>query len=762
MNAPSHRWRAAGTVIAITALLLVVASVPSFAADNSGSSGGLLDPLNVKTSEGATLDHYELTGHGDDSVTGTVLNFLTSGTFAISRTITGFACWLVDWAYKFPVLDKLTGPAQTVADSYQRQIIGPLGIAGLFTTWAFVFGLIMIMRGRSARGAGEILLTLLIAALAATTTVRPAMLLGYNGPVQQTQRAALEAADITANGSDTSKANDPCNLITGPAQDACRKSAETTSPKDEAKQRKQQCAVIQGPAKDACLSGTRYLTSAAVSGPITRTLTDTLVVQPYMLLEYGEVIDKDSPLYKVHKVILTRSWETASPEVVKTCSLIDGEAKKYCLKSGKQSAPPEQQFSKLGDEGKAVSDYMSKPTWSRFIGAVAVLIATLILCLVVISMVLALFAAQFGCVIAAVCAGAVLAWSLLPGPNRAVLWKWLGTFASAAVVLFGIAVFIPAFGIAARAMLADSQTPLLERLVTLDGLAVTALAGHRVMLRKGRDLGQRIADRMRYARIGGSTTMDSNAAATAAALSSLNYGGTGGGSGAHLSFMNRHAGLASSLRSLGDSTGLVGHPGAFLAEAGAEGRRALAPVALGLRTAHAALIGPKRPRQEITPVGPDGRPLPRLIDGRTGRVIDNSDQGVIPYGARLEAGLRRTRGGRILVRASKLGYYSTVGLPATWTRARRATSELSTELNQEFGRQSAHYRRAAAEWRTDTREGVHEATTPVRRGYQAVAGPIQRANRMRTWQQTWLDEHGRPRYQAAPPRPGTPDPGEGA
>ncbi|MBC9729312.1 YIP1 family protein [Streptomyces sp. TRM68367] len=779
--AARRRWQAAGTVTALTVLLIAISTAPSFAADNGSPYGDLLDPLNVDTPEGVPIDHYELTADESGPID-TVLEFCLSGTFALSRTLVGFSCWVVDWAYRFPVLDKLSAPAQQISDAYQTNIIGPLGITGVFLAWAFVFGLVLAMRGRVARGVGEIMLTLLIAALAATTMVRPDALLGYDGPIRQTQRAALEAASITVNGGDgKDKANDPCDLITGPAQSACRESVgDTATGEDSAaakKKREAACDMVAGPARDTCLSGERPLAAADISQPITRTLTETLVVQPYMLLEYGQNIPKDSPLYKVHKQLVDPPELEEDP-----CDLIYGPAKQYCQRdTGVSDA--EKAFKKLGDDGKLAASYMKKVTWGRFLGAVLVLIAVLIITLVILSMVLALFAAQFGCVIAAVCGIVVFAWALLPGPNRAVLWKWVGIFASAVVVLFGTAVFIPAFGVAARALLANNQSPMMERLLTLDGLAITALAGHRIMLRKGSGLGRRIADRMRYARIGGSHTMDPNAAATASALSSLNYGNSGGGYGAaHLSFMNRNAGLAAGLRALSDGNGLVGHPGAFLAEASAEGRRALAPIGLGLRATHAALIGPKRPASQPVRLGPDGRPLPpgttgrTVIDGRTGRIISGGQQDdYTPIGARLEAGLRRTRGGRTLVRTGKVAYHSTVGLPATWTRMRRGTSQLTGELHQELGRQRTHYSRVADAWTADTRDGVRDLTTPVRRTYEAVSEPIDRATRLRTWESTHLDDTGRPRYYGGPPTadghvpddiwrqrfPWEPDPSEG-
>ncbi|WJV51646.1 hypothetical protein [Streptomyces flavofungini] len=715
--ADRRRWTRAGTVTALTALVLVLSTAPSFA-DTGGGSGGLLAPLDVTTSEGAPLSRYELTA-SDDGPIATVMKFLLSGMFALSRTIVGFDCWLVDWAYRFPVLEKMAGPAQKISDAYQHDIIGPLGMAAAFLAWAFTFGLILIMRGRVARGAGEILLTLLIAAFAASTLVRPSILLGHDGPIQHTQRAALEAASITANGGDKTKGASPCDLLSGPAQTTCRQSENSSSGATAAEKKRQRtaaCASVTGPARATCMQSGRPLAAADVSKPITRTLTDTLVVQPYMLLQYGRAIDQDSPLYKTHKRLIKPPKDKEDP-----CKWVYGPAKDQC-DQGEGEHGAQRELDKQGKEGKAAADYMETATWERLLGALLVLLVVIIISVVILAMVMALFVAQFGCVIAAVCTGVVFAWALLPGPNRYALWKWVGVYASACIVLFGVAIFIPLFGVAARALLADNSTPMMERLLTLVGLAVTALAGHRIMLRKGTGVGRRFAERMRYARVGGSHMMGDHAAATASAMSSLGYSGGIGSSPAHQSFLSRHAGLSLGLRALGDSTGLPGHPGAVLAEAGAEGRRALAPLALGARTAHAALIGPshkgKHPHPGAAPAGaqaPGGEhpSTPTVIDGRTGRIISRGSppSGFTPFGTRLEAGLKRTRGGRVLVGTTKAAYYSTVGLPATWTRIRRAKSTLTSDLHQELGRQRAHYADTASQWALDTYDGLRGGTT---------------------------------------------------
>ena len=187
------------------------------------------------------LSDYELTG-GGDGLADSAMRFLMSGLFAMARTVTGFSCWLVDWVYRFPVITNLSGSAQHIADAYAKHVVTPLGLAGVFTAWAFAFGLFLVARGRAARGFGEILLTLLIAAIAATSIVRPDVMLGYNGPLQQSQRAALEAAAITtqSTGSQKPDPNDPCSLISGAAKTACEQSSLPKEAKKAAQKKTKQ------------------------------------------------------------------------------------------------------------------------------------------------------------------------------------------------------------------------------------------------------------------------------------------------------------------------------------------------------------------------------------------------------------------------------------------------------------------------------------------------------------------------------------------
>ncbi|GAA3044330.1 hypothetical protein GCM10017562_01600 [Streptomyces roseofulvus] len=723
-------------VTAATMLLWAAGEGIAAAADPDAAGGGVLGPLNMTSSEGVPLERYELDPMeqaqeaqgapedqdpgfmptSTDSIGAIVRNFLASGLFALSRTVTGFACWLIDRVYHFPIIDKLTAPAQRIADAYEQDIIGPLGIAGITLAWAFVFGLVMVMRGKVARGAGELLLSLLISAITATTLVQPAVLLGYEGPVQQTQRAALEAAVITTNAGNAGPKviTGPCVHMHGEARDFCLRQERERASDAAERERIERCEVLVAQAREMCLSGEKAVNPADVSKPITRTLTDTLVVEPYMLLQYGRILEKDDPLYPAHRQLIAPDNNN-----LQACSKLSPWAKRACEDSARRTNAGLNALEKAGPDGKAAVDRMLEADWDKVLGALLVLIAAIIIVLVVAVMALALIAAQFGCVIAAIGAVAVFPLAILPGPGRGLLWKWSGYLAGSMLVLVTTAIFIPLFGIAAHAVLADSNSALLERLLILDGLVLTSLIMYKRLVRASRAAGAGLARRMSYARIGGSHLMGGPAADTAAAFSALGLG-RATGSPAHAAFHSR-AGVVS--------------------QASPAARGALAPFRLGFAAAHTVLIGPKRPRVEPAAVGPDGKPLPatsatprkpavgpdgkplpattpRTSPRRTegagsdGRPLPQTApagapaRGVVPAGARLEAALRTTRSGRALVAASKVAYHSTIGLPAGWNRLARTSSERAVALGAELGRQRRHYAAAHQRWRSDTRAGL--------------------------------------------------------
>ncbi|KPH98735.1 hypothetical protein OV450_5606 [Actinobacteria bacterium OV450] len=645
--------RAAGFVALLAVVFLVTNTAVAWAADNNTAAGGqgLLAPLNVRTAEGGLLESYQLQADGGSSfnVIGQVEVLVMSGLFTLARLLVGLCCWLLAFVFRFPLLALLTGPAQHLADAYQRHVVDALGLKGLMLGWAFIFGLVLFVRGRVGTGLGEIGMTLFIAALAASAFIRPDYLLGRDGPLDQTHQVAIEVSSITASSYFGSKASsDPCDMIAGPAQRICETSDEATS---------------------------------AVTRPISDALTDALVVKPYMLLQYGRVLDPKDDVYRVH-LDWIKSHEPKESPKDDPCSGLPGPAKEYCQsKHGLTSGPADfgklvRELGKAGPEGKAAAAYAKEPTWDRVFAAVALLVAVIVVASMVVSMAVVMLGAQGADAAAAAAGPVVWVWAMLPGPPRTVLWRWVGVFVTSALVTFTTAMALPLFGIAVAALLSDRGPDLMvERLLLLDALAISFKVLHRRIAAAASTLGQRISMRLQYAKIGGSHAPSSAIAAGAYA------GGLGRGGGRPLA--------------LGRAVG----------QARMAARDALAPVALAMRGAHAALIGPKpagrHPAAEALAAVRAHPPRPQgeiQVDTRSGEILHDPATDRPLLGTRLHDRASRLRGYRIAHRVGHAAYGATLGLPRTVHNTRQKSSEFTQDARTQLRVTANRVREDAARW----------------------------------------------------------------
>ncbi|KPI14431.1 hypothetical protein OV450_8265 [Actinobacteria bacterium OV450] len=675
--------RAAGFVLLLTLVFLVTNTAVAAAADGSGGEGGgLLAPFNVVTAEDGQLEAYQLQADGGSSfnVVGQLQVLVMSGLFTLARLLVGMCCWLIAFVFRFPLLALLTTPAQHLADAYQTHVVDTLGLKGLTLAWGFVFGLVLLMRGKAATGFGQIAATLLIGALAASVFVRPDYLLGRDGPLDITHRAAIEIASITTSsyfGNKTSP--DPCDLIAGPARGTCDNSV--VPPVQDAPDR---CDMIAGLAQDVCTSS--GIQAGAVTRPIQDALTDALVVKPYMLLQYGRILDphKDKDAYQVHRNWIKQNSQPPGPDAAKKCDILPGPAKDYChSKEAERAASADlgklmAELEKAGPRGKAAAAYAKSPSWDRTFGALALLVACLVVAAMVVSMALVMLGAQ-GADAAAAGAGPVV-WvlAMLPGPTRTLLWRWVGVLVTSALVTFATAVGLPLFGIAAGVLLSDSGPDVMaERLLLLDALALAFLVMHKRIAGGPPSLGRRVALRMQYAR-----------------LSGTGY---------------RGAGLALGLAGA-RSTGPFSM-GRAVAEARGAVRTGFAPVALAMRGAHAALIGPKPgPRHPAAKLleavrAQAGAGGSRAADGEmqvdkwTGEVLHDPTTDHPLLSARLHSRASRLRGYRIAHRAGRTAYAATLGLPRTVHTAKGKASTFTEDARTQLLVSANRIREDAAGWK---------------------------------------------------------------
>ncbi|UQW99124.1 hypothetical protein [Streptomyces sp. RerS4] len=799
--------RAAGFVALLTVVFVVTNTSVAAAAETTAVGEGLLGPLDALTREGAPLSGYRLEsvvgdpggipavdmvesgiataqngGVPDFDIIEHTQRLVMSGLFTLIRLLVGLCCWLIGFTFRFPLLTWLIDPAQRLADAYQRHVVTPLGLEGLLLAWAFVFGLVLFVRGKVGKGLGEIALTLLIAALAASAFVRPDYLLGKDGFLDQTHQAAVEVASITTDSyfGTPARGGRPCDSAVGPAHEAC------VNEKADAK---------------------------AVTGPIQAALTDALVVKPYMLLQYGRVLDPKNPgdaaAYKAHLTWVKSALPKASTpqpgtegsggkanpcegtfgpvkdacedrirgnpdckllfgsakerceeqrEASKTdpCGLLTGTSKTACREQYPCASMPDKArtfcengngprteeggnaFATLlkdldgaGPVGKACAAYAKAPSWDRVWSAVALLIAVAVVTLMIVSMAVVMLGAQGADAATAAAGPVVWVWAMLPGPSRMVLWRWWGVFVVSALVSFMAAMCLPLFGIAVDALLTgDGPDLMVERLLLVDALAVAFLVMHRRVLAAAASFGTKMADRMRFATIGGSHLRGDNSEFGAAlALNGPHAAGGAGGSAAHGLFGARLRSLGS-LAALSDGSGMPMSPGRLLGDALAEGKRGLAPIALALRGAHSALVGPKpgtHPAARLlagaagTPNTP--RPTPgeeeMVVDRWTGEILHDPATDRPLLGSRLHARASRLRGYRVASRTARLAYGSTLGLPRNLAHARTNASQFTDDARTQLRVAAHQVREDSGRWMA----GVDHAGQRIATSWQ-VHDPI--------------------------------------
>ncbi|MFF3489496.1 hypothetical protein ACFYXC_40655 [Streptomyces sp. NPDC002701] len=707
------------------------------------------------------INGYELNAEGGSIVSFKTqsLAFALSGFFTLIRLLVGLGGWAIEVAFRFPLLKILTDPAQKVADAYNNVVVDTLGLKGLLLAWAFVVAGFMMVRGRIGRGLGEIFLTLLIAAFAASTFVRPDYLLAENGPLGQTQQVGAEVAQASVNSYDWGgklASYSPCAGMAGMQEIKCQE-----------------------------LEASKPVSAEDVARPLQDSVTNAMIVKPFMLLQYGRILDPaktaDRKAYAVHLKWVTGGYKAGadssdeSDDRKDPCDLIKGEAKKYCerkpdnddedncrLLDGQakevceSDSLPEltpggdlldasnaivtdedrefyaflQDLKKAGPVGKSCAAYAEKPTWWRVGGAVLLLIGALFICGMLLSCAIVLLGTQGICAAAAAAGGVAFIASMLPGPPRQTVWKWLSIWGIAILAMVGICAFIPFFGIAVDATITDGPDLMVERILLIDVLAIAGAAGHRRLLTGITSFGRRMAMRMRYAKIGG-THMPGDTSELGAALAMNSpaamggYGGSlrafsGGGGGRYGLLGTRHR-LMGALSSFIDGAGMPVDTGQTFADATAEARRGLAPLTaaaagagigarLGAKSAHWLLIGGRPDKEQLAkwqkPTGEGGegggdgegesgrlrRGGPRdryrdeegqVVDHNTGEVLHDQNTDRTLLSTRAHNRLVRFRGYRILNRGGRAAYGTTAGLPANVRRAGQSGSRYTQDARQQ-------------------------------------------------------------------------------
>ncbi|MEU6680887.1 hypothetical protein [Streptomyces sp. NPDC046925] len=774
------RLRTLTHALALAVVFLIVNAQVAYAADGGGD---MMAPLNVESSEGVPINGYELSAQGGSifSLRTNAYAFIMNGLFTLLRLVVGLSCWAIEFALRFPLIKMLSDPAQDLSDTYNGIVVDTLGIKGLFLAWAFIFGGILLVRGKAGKGLGEIVLTLVIAAFAASAFVRPDYLLGQNGPLAQSERAAAEVTRETVDSYDWggkigSGDAGPCG------------------------------AGLSGRALEKCyaLENKNKESASQTARPIQDSLTNVTVVKGYMLVQYGRILDpakaSDRKAYALHLKYVSGGYKPysaaskhARKEAEDVCKRIKGPAHKYCVKGPMrerghpvneepaikpvpltpgdallEATDPvlnsqDQQFAaflkeleKSGPVGKEAAAYAKEPTGWRTAGVLMLFAAALLISAIPLSAAFVLLGLQAADVAAAAVGSVVLVWAMLPGPNRQAVWKWLALYGISIAGMFAICTFLPSYAIGIDTVLTRGPDVPAERLLALDALALAALAFHRRLLAGISSAGQRLAVRMRYAKVGGTHLPgDTSEIGAAMAVHGGNGMGAGGGfglrslGGGGYGRLGTRGRIMRSLAAMSDGTGMPVDPGRLLSDAGAEAARGLAPFALaatgaglGARGAWGLLVGKhpgdkalermRKPTAEGDkpgsgphadgldgggPAGPDGSRGPRrdgppdryrdpdglITDPQTGQLLHNQNSDRTLLSTRAHNRLVRLRGYRILHRGGRAAYGTTLGLPTTTRRARQSATEHTKDARQQLAVWGNTLREDARSWTHDER-----------------------------------------------------------
>ncbi|HEX6236590.1 MAG TPA: type IV secretion system protein, partial [Acidimicrobiales bacterium] len=121
----------------------------------------------------------------------------TDLSFQGARSATALTLWLVEWSYGFGVYDRLGGHAITIAQTYQRNLIGPLGLSDAVWFAAVAWAGFAALKGKITMAAGELVMSFVLAILAGVFLANPA---GYLQGLFDTMGSTSGALFATASG----------------------------------------------------------------------------------------------------------------------------------------------------------------------------------------------------------------------------------------------------------------------------------------------------------------------------------------------------------------------------------------------------------------------------------------------------------------------------------------------------------------------------------------------------------------------------------
>ncbi|MGA5564262.1 hypothetical protein ACPCUV_24295 [Streptomyces platensis] len=481
----------------------------------------LLDSFHVTDEHGIPVSAFKVDSEsGDWSDWGLKVDeWLTSLLFMCTKWLVAFACWLLTWALGFKLASLLLKPALAVSDSLYNSVVVQLGLPGLCLAFSGTVAAYHFFFGDRSRGWGELTASLLISALAVTSLASPPQtLLGPDGAVGKARDLGVAVAAIVMGNEDP----------TGRSHDA----------------------VI------------------GITTPITDEIVNAFVVQPSMVLTYGQTFTDDTKDKCASQFTSSRiSTAFVNEQVARQTKAIKdmpgagdilapgigGKVEDFVKDKAAQwgvdtfgPVKPDAKFEKACVSGNAKE--AKKASGDKLAGAAFMFLAALLVCALIIGLAGSYLAAQVWLAAEAMLLRCALIAGTLPGPGRAWLWSRAAAIARGLALLVGLVVALGVFVVAVTAVVSAPATDLpggiVVRFVTVDILCVGALICRKHLVRGSQQMAARLKTRVGASKLGGT-----------AAPSNLGTGGGGrrgtlgkiGGAALMLGMMAATGGTASAI-----------------------------------------------------------------------------------------------------------------------------------------------------------------------------------------------------------------------
>lgn len=421
-----------------------------------------------------------------------VVGFFMQAFFDASVWLVSIATWLLTWAFTFQFASALAGMAADTAGLFQTRIVGQLELAHFALFFAIAWCGFQILRGRIMRGAGEMLVTLIIMGISFFALGDPAGLLrGADAQVSNLSGAVMSVAVNKAGDTSAPPAQVPVAAIAG-----CTPSAGVS-------------CVATGNAVD---EHPEYGVSIQ---PLKQAISNALIAQPYDILNWKHPLT--GACAAARDKILTQPGPPGMPQMTTNGPVmtITGPPEPETAPWDTQDYPRSVMLA-AGCTSEAT--FNARPTLARAFAAALLLMAALIVLISLTLIAVTVIAAQFVGVGLVMVLPIALVVGMVPGAGRQLLWRWVGLAGKCIVAILALSFLLTFFAIAAGGVLNAFPGPILVPLFALDILALVLFFARKRVLHAGQRAGQRIGGHLESRQVGGSRGGLGMAAAGAAGL----------------------------------------------------------------------------------------------------------------------------------------------------------------------------------------------------------------------------------------------------